>query len=317
MTGVTEPGDRTVLDETERERFEALAAAECLADLRRTMGAATTHDAYFRAKREWATLRGRELATVPREDGLPGTSVLIDGTEFHVHGVTHADTLQERAFVREHVSSFLDDGAAVYCEQGIRPMYFGDFADVYEMDDYRWAMTRCEALGLDDPTADPSAFSGLAEDVDTLAGRFREVTYSLIDSGGDIYGEQFKAVMGDVASYFLVSHEDAAIGADFESFTMNRRAATDPRKLGDLQRYYAKSFLPQPVEREWLRRHDPELELLTHARNERLADYAVYHHDDADAVHLIVGAAHQPGIAYYLRQYASGEKDVGDYEPVP
>ena len=41
-----------------------------------------------------------------------------------------------------------------------------------------------------------------------------------------------------------------------------------------------------------------------------MADYAVSHHGDADAVHLVVGAAHGPGVAYYLRRHRDGERTV-------
>ncbi|MDY6780600.1 MAG: hypothetical protein SV760_08670, partial [Halobacteria archaeon] len=78
--------------------------------------------------------------------------------EFHVHGITHADTDEEREFLRRHVSEFVDNGAVVYCEQGIRRMYFSDFDDVYEMDDYRWALGRCDEFGVE-----PEVESGSAE----------------------------------------------------------------------------------------------------------------------------------------------------------
>jgi hypothetical protein len=119
-----------------------------------------------------------------------------------------------------------------------------------------------------------------------------------------------------VASAFLMSHEDASTGRDFASFSMSRAAARDPSKLPALQDYYRRAFLPQPLEREWLRRHDPALELLTHARNERMADYGVYHNEGSEDVHLVVGAAHQPGVTYYLEQYRDGKRRVEDFEPV-
>ncbi|MEF8774370.1 MAG: hypothetical protein V5A37_06600, partial [Halobacteriales archaeon] len=79
---------------------------------------------------------------------------------------------------------------------------------------------------------------------------------------------------------------------------------------------YETAFLPPPIEREWLRRHDPELELVTHARSERQADYAVYHNDDAREVHLVVGAAHQPGVTYYLERHRDGHRSASEFEPV-
>jgi len=298
----------------QRERLAAYRSAESLAELREVAGAADEHEAYFTAKAEWKELRERELGP-PSSEGLPGARVEFDGRPFFVHGITHQDTDAERAFLREHVDRFLADGAAIYCEQGIRSMYFQDWPDVCQTDDYRWAMWEYEDLDVE-PRVDPAEFEGLLEDIDDLTGRFREGVFSLVDSGRSVYGDRFETVLGDVATYFLTTHEDAARGSGYESFALSRRAAADPSQLGALQRYYETVFLPQPIEREWLRRHDRELAIFSHARNERLADYAVAHVGDAPAVHLIVGAAHQPGVRYYLEAHRDGERSLEGFEAV-
>jgi hypothetical protein len=311
------PDDGSGLTPADRRRLAAFRAAERLADLVDLTGAESEHAAYFAAKREWRDLRGRELSSAP-ETAFPGTCVTVDGTPFCVDGVTHADTTAERAFLREHVSQLLADGAGVYCEQGIRRMYFPDRPDVCAMDDYRWAMARCAELDAESYVADllGDGFDGIAENFDSLASRFQNAVFALVHSGREVYGEEFARALGDVASDFLTSHEGLAVGDEFESFRLSRVAAEDPRHLPELQRYYERAFLPQPLEREWLRRHDPELELVTHARNERMADYAVYHHDAADRVHLVVGAAHQPGVRYYLEQFRDGTRTRSGFEPV-
>jgi hypothetical protein len=305
-----------------RERLAALRSARSLADLVDRTGASDEHGAYFEAKAVWRDLRGRELAATggpppDGNDGLPGARVVVDGRTFRVHGITHAGTAAERSVLREHAAEWLDADAAVYCEQGVRSMYFEDFPAVGSMDDYRWAMAECRRLGIDSHVEDISVegFTGLAEEVDSLAATFREAAFSLVHAGGDVYGERFRAALGDVAGAFLASHEDAATAEDFRSFVLSRRAARDPGLLGQLQRYYERSFLPQPVEREWLRRHDPELEVMTHARNERMADYALAYAGTAPTVHLIAGAAHQPGVRYYLEAVRDGRREPG-YEPV-
>lgn len=302
----SDPGP--ALTPAERERLAAIRATESLADLVALTDARSEHDAYFRAKAEWYDLRGTELAHVPPGDGLPGNAVSIDGDEFVVHGITHADTPQERAYLREHVSRFLADGAEVYCEQGVWPMYFADFPAVGEIDDYRWAMDRCRELdGRSRLEPRGREFDGVVEDVTWIASQFREVAFSLIESGSDTYGDRFAATLGDVAAELLMSHAEFATGEDFESFRRSRRAAENPELLGDLQRYYERRFLPQPIEREWLRRHDRELEVITHARNEYMAEYVTDHHVNGRPVHVIVGAAHQPGVTYYLEANRDGE----------
>lgn len=307
------------LPPVERERLELLRSAERIADLVELTDADSEHEAYFAAKREWAALRDRNLppATASVAD-LPGDVVTIDGRRFVVNGITHADTDAEREFLRKHVSRYLEKGATVFCEQGIRPMYFQDVAGVFEMDDYRWAITECEMLDGETHLSDGTSEASIQfpADVADIASRFRSVTFSLIHSGGDIYGDSFRMALGDLASDFLMSDEDAATAADFESFAKSKRAAHNPVLLAELQRYYKRQFLPQPLEREWLRRHDRELEILSHARNERLADYARYHSRDADTVHLVVGAAHQPGVVYYLEQHRDGMRNLDDFHPV-
>jgi hypothetical protein len=345
-TGASEP-----LTPAERARLDALRAAETLAELIEITSAADEHAAYFSAKAAWRDLRGREIdadglptcarapdttapepslgsdagplpgsdaGPLPGSDAepLPGSCVEIDGHTFTVHGITHADTAEEGEYLREHVREFLDRGATVYCEQGIRRLYFQELDGVCVMDDYRWAMQECRERGIEShATGTLDGFDSIAEEVDSLTDDFREAAFSLIDAGSDVYGERFRAALGDVASAFLTSHESAAIASDFDSFSLSRRAATDPTLLPALQRYYERAFLPQPVEREWLRRHDPELEIVTHARNERMADYAVAHNDTAEEVHLVVGAAHQPGVRYYLEAIRDGVREV-HYEPV-
>jgi hypothetical protein len=324
----------------ERTRLDAIRTAASLAALADVTRTDSEHDAYFAAKDEWRRLRGAELAVeglpdcasdasdatdataegtdTTAEDGadLPGSCVEIDGHRFHVHGITHGDTDAERSFLRDHVQRFRERDASVYCEQGIRGLYFRDIDGVCAMDDYRWAMRECRDRGLDSHAADAvPEFDGLAEEVDSLTNSFREAAFSLIDDAGDVYGDRFRDALGDVASAFLTSHESVATGSDFASFALSREAAADPTRLRDLQYYYERAFLPQPLEREWLRRHDPELEIVTHARNERMADYAVAHNDAASEIHLIVGAAHQPGVRYYLEEIRDGEREVR-YEPV-
>jgi len=304
-------------DEHVHRRLQEIRSAGDLADLVRITGAEDEHEAYVDAKREWAAAMRGVPTPIASAGGLPGTRVVVDGAEFWIHGITHAGTDAEREVLREHVGRFLDEGETVYCEQGIRPMYFDDLPDVCEMDDYRWAMAECRKLDAQSRVATfrDEGHDGILEHLLTRASQFREATFSIIDAGSDVYGEAFASAVGDVASVFFTGHEDLAIRGEYEAFARSRRAAENPAKLFDLQAYYARSFLPQPLEREWLRRHDPELEILTHARNERMAAYALSHHDRAPAVHLIVGAAHQPGIAYYLERYRDDGRPL-PFDPV-
>lgn len=300
----------------EQARYEAIRTAPGLSALASRLGFDDEHEAYFAAKSRWYDLRGRVLDGWEPATGFPGDCVTVDGRVFHVHGITHADTPAERSWVRDHVRRFLDQGGTVYCEQGIRRMYFDDLSAVYEMDDYSWAAKQCHTQDIDTNVAftEADGFGGLVEDVHDLAGSFRESVFSLIDAGREVYGDEFASALGDVASDFLMSHEEFATAEDFTSFRKSRTAAASPERLYDLQLYYKRAFLPQPVEREWLRRHDPELELFTHARNERMADFAVF--DSATGpVHLIVGAAHQPGICYYLDEHREGNRTVDAFEP--
>lgn len=374
MTGLSAAG---------REQLAAIRRARSLSALSDAMGVADEHDAYFEAKARWRQLRGRELDSSPpaadaggdeavdgdvgsvdslRGDAsVPGATVRVGERDVHVHGVTHADTAAEREYLREHVRGFLDAGHTVYCEQGIRGMYFRDFAGACAMDDYRWALRECQRRGIESHV-DGDPFESLAEDVGDVASQFQEAAFSLVDASGDRFGRRFERALGTVASAFFRSHADHATGSDFASFRLRERAAANPTSLWRLQRYYECAFLPQPLEREWLRRHDPELELVTHARNARMADYVVHHADgttleepstttrdssrssessippessglsesstagrsdaggsspgDCGDVHLVVGAAHQPGVRYYLERHRDGDRAVDSFEVV-
>ena len=305
------------LTPSERKWLSRVRDADTLSDLARVVDADSAHEAYLTAKPEWKRLRDIELDDAQVGDGLPGDCVTLDKRRVCVHGITHTDTDAERSFLRDHVDEILDGGGAVYCEQGIRRMYFADMDPVCETDDYEWAMERCR--NRDDAT-------GLAEELEcgfeedsgvnlqALTGRLREMAFSLIDGGSEVYGERFTTALGDVATDFLVTHEDIGTGRNFTAFRKTRLAATDPTRLADLQRYYMQVFLPHPLENEWVRRHDPELNLFTHARNERITAY-VLAHTDTGPVHIITGAAHQPGICYYLTQFRDGAWSP-EFEPL-
>ena len=297
-------------DDSVEQQVEAIRNAEGLAELATAFGTESIHEAYFDAKDCWTNAIRRSQIDASDPTGFPGACVVVDGHEFHVHGITHAGTDAERTFLREHVSTYLDRDAAVYCEQGIRSLYFEPYPSVCEMDDYRWAMEQCKRLDVDSHIAalPETGVDTVLEDIASVASTFREAAFSLIESGREAYGDRFAHALGDVAAGFLTDHADLAVGKSFEAFTLSRAASQNPERLTELQQYYERTFLPQPLEREWLRHHDPELEIVSHARNERMADYVVYHNETAPEVHLIVGAAHQPGIVYYLESYRDGRE---------
>lgn len=306
------PGDTTQLAPADRRWLSQVRAAERLEGLVPLTDQDSAHDAYLAVKPKWRTLRDRELGPLSHGAGLPGATVTIDDRRFHVHGITHADTTTEGDFLRSHVAEFLDAGHDVYCEQGIRSMYFSPFSSVCQMDDYRWAMLRIRNLAADRPLGDLlEPVDDLDDHVASLASHVRDAVYSLVDTGSDLFGDEYTRTLGDVASSVLMRHEDLATGNDFASFALSEHASENPSALAALQRYYETALLPQPLERDWLRRHDAELEILTYARNERMADYAVAHHD-GDPLHIVTGAAHQPGIRYYLERHRS----IEDFEPV-
>ncbi|MFC7072559.1 hypothetical protein ACFQJ7_13980 [Halovenus rubra] len=307
----------------ERTWLDAVRNADTLDALTSIIDTVSEHDAYLKAKERWKILHRREIdGPKSTESTIPGTRVAVDGRPVFVHGVTHADTQKERCFLRKHITNYLDNGAAVYCEQGIRPMYFADMDDVCQVDDYRWAMHHCREQNIDshipgEINREFAADERLGADLRSVASEFRERTFTLIDAGKNMYGDRFTAALGDIASGFLTSHEELATGEDFVSFQLSQQAAANPSQLVELQQYYETVFLPQPLEREWLRRHDPELELFTHARNERIVAYVLYNAPEDTPVHIITGAAHQPGISYYLQAYRDGEWTIRPFETVP
>ena len=294
---------------------DAVRSTESLSELADVLDADSEHEAYFEAKEIWREHTDGWFES-SYDEGLPGDRIVIDGHDFHVHGVTHTGTDEERDFLRKHVSRFHDKGTTVYCEQGIRSMYFEDFPGVCEMDDCSWSTEKAKELAAEEIARGTqlSEFEDIPEDPDGLKSRLRDSVFALVESGSAVYGDRFTDALGDVVSGFLTSHVDASKGDDFESYRTTREVARNPKRLGELQAYYRRNLLPQPLESDWMRKHDPEIEVFTHARNERMADYAVYHNEEDEEVHLIVGAAHQPGVVYYLEQHRDGERTVEDFE---
>jgi hypothetical protein len=155
------------LTPAERALLADVRAAESLDALGRVVGESSPHEAYLTAKELWTPLRERDLGPPDESSGPPAATVTVGETTVYVHGITHADTDAERSFLREHVADYLSEGASVYCEQGIRSMYFHDLPAVCEMDDYRWAIAECRRLDAESNVADlvGSSFSGLDEEL--------------------------------------------------------------------------------------------------------------------------------------------------------
>ena len=78
--------------------IESIRSAEDLAALVELFGAESVHEAYFGATEHWESyqLQRQEQDENGHTEGLPGTCVTVDGTDFHVHGVTHAGTDAEQ-----------------------------------------------------------------------------------------------------------------------------------------------------------------------------------------------------------------------------
>ncbi len=311
----------TGLTESQRDWLEAVRRCTSLEELRREVDVDTEDEAYFTAKEKWFRLRDDELPPA-EEGGLPASKVLVRGTTYHVHGVTHSGRDEERRHVREHVDRYLAEDEEVYCEQGLWRLYFSDRSDVYEIDDYDWAVEHCRANEVceridGEHVGDvlTRGFDAVAEEAGDVLDSVRERLFSAVGAGKKLYGERAADVLGDSLSCLLSDPTALARGDDYRAYRFSRAAAEDPSKLGELQRYYHRRFLPQTLERHWLRLHAPEVELFTHARNERIADYIVYH-SERPVVHVVVGAAHQPGVTEYLMAHASGERDVRGFEPV-
>lgn len=315
-------GSDRELSEEDRAWLDMVRDAGSLEELHGLTGADTDDEAYFAAKHRWYELRDLELPPAEKE-GLPSDVVELREQRFHVHGVTHTGTDVEREHVRRYVDDYLDDGDEVYCEQGLRKIYFQGYPEVYEVDDYDWAAQLCSSRDLYDRLEDEEhvsdvltrGFDAVTEGAGSALTRVRDRLFSAVGAGEFLYGEVTADVLGDALSLLLSDPTALASGDDYQAYNLSDAAATDPQKLGALQRYYHRRFLPQPIEREWLRRHAPEVEVFTHARNERIADFVVYDAEEPE-IHVVVGAAHQPGVVYYLEKHSEGERSVEDFEPL-
>ena len=295
---------------SDRLLMKAFKAARSIQDLREITEAEGSRDAYLTAKETWRELHRTVDESTGREikEGIPGREIDLGRTTYKIHGITHAGTREERDFLRRHVKKYIEDGEKVYTEQGIRGMYFDDFDEVKEIDDYSWASEKIERQ-----RAGELGFDAESEHVDSLKSRVMKKVFSAVSSGEKIYGGKIKHVLGNLASRFLMEPENLGTGENFLSFTLHKEASKNPGKLSVLQSHYEGTFLPQPVEREWLRNQSQELEIYTHSRNERIADYIINEAGDVwnkdQVIHVITGAAHQPGVLYYIDQYKHGFRE--------
>ncbi|MFB6283130.1 MAG: hypothetical protein ABEK59_04245 [Halobacteria archaeon] len=299
---------------SDRLLIKNLKAARSIKDLQEITGIHGPQRAYVKAKKEWHRLHGNGRESYGKEiedGGIPGKKIEVGKTTYKIHGITHSGTEEERKFLKEHVAEMIDKDHDVYTEQGIRRMYFQDLDDVQEMDDYSWASKELRRRRNAEPENSDSSGSKLR--IENLRSGLMRTAFKVITTGEKIYGRRIKRTMGGIASDFLTRPSNMGTGEDFISFTLNRKASRNPEKLEKLQNHYERTFLPQPVEREWLRNQSEVLELYTHSRNERITDYVLDVVGDPwknDAtVHVIAGAAHQPGILYYLNDYRHGFRD--------
>lgn len=297
------------------ERIRRYREAEDLEDLEEITGEESKEEAYFEAKSEWYELMEEYLGEHSNTDDrrLPGDIVEFDvehdrypkDKKFHIHGISHTGRNEEKNFLQSVTEEFVEEGNQVYCEQGFLQMYFKELTEVEEIDDYSWMMSEASEM------SEGEAFEGLSESEKILDG-IQNFLFSLIAEGGDFYGQEIEDTIGEGVTPFLTTKEEKAVGEGFESFVRTDDASKNPKRVIELQNYYKKVLLPVNLERKWLKKHNPELDLLTHARSERIADYVI--HDvinvECNEVRIIVGAAHQCGVAHYLNQYRKNEKSI-------
>ncbi|AEN06960.1 hypothetical protein Halar_3354 [halophilic archaeon DL31] len=79
------------------DRLEAIRNATDLSEFAELYRVESRHEAYFRAKRDWEVAVAERQREAPSPTELPGTTT-VDGHDFHIHGVTHAGTPEERSF---------------------------------------------------------------------------------------------------------------------------------------------------------------------------------------------------------------------------
>ena len=72
------------------DQIEAIRNSETLAELAAVVGADSEEGGYFRAKQIWESAIAQRQEGESPPEGLPGTTVTVEGHSIHVHGVTHA-----------------------------------------------------------------------------------------------------------------------------------------------------------------------------------------------------------------------------------
>ena len=214
-------------------------------------------------------------------DGFPATTVMVNGVQYHIHGISHDEQINDtvRKYIRGELERYLSLEHVVLMEQGVSSLIFRGYIDndprleitfvdlpVVEMDDQSWAK-KVDHKGV---------------------RRFREkakmwrpptTDYDVEDIGCEV-----------------CNHIQA------DSVDTYNRSMGDQTCLADLQNYVFSTHLPEQLHRQYLELFYPEEALMVSGRSRRMAEFASQYETRSREIDMVVGAAHQPGIAYYLQE---------------
>jgi hypothetical protein len=231
-----------------------------------------------RAREEWWALTRKPQGPVGR---FTAREVRVGDTVAWIHGIVHGGRIVARVSpavrkeLRERIAELRRRGCAVIVEQGLKDLLFRGLG-VEEMDDFTYTLRKWP----NQMWAAILKFSGRALVSPILIPPTLRLAERMEDkSGGREWG---------VA---------AAI----------RRALTDIRWLEDLDNAAGAARLPEPLEREFLVKHNPSEAAILSFRSERMADclFEASSRTGSRAIHAVVGAGHAPAMEYYLARRAA------------
>lgn len=271
MPGEGGTGAGTVLGEN--GALQCIRSAEHLDELQQVMEAPAPDEAYFAARRAWHTAMKDVQSQLSPSDSFY-TPVVIEDVPFHVHGVTHYGTPEERQYVRQQVREWVDRGEQVFMEQGL-DAFIG--ADVKQ------------TLGENETRAD------IVEDMDDVSWARQNIP---ISDGGE------EQCLDPIIAAAIDGHEEVSRRAATDStFLPGLERYCERNALPiHLEREWLQRHAPELD--HW--RHGRSERMADYAVHTAVPDQYI------DSVHMIVGARHRTGVLDYLREYHDGQKECDE-----
>lgn len=268
-------------------------------------------EAYEKASEEWWKLK-REHVKPEETEKIPGETVEVAGTRFHVHGIPHDSTLRTYAntqrtsdriqeYLVKQIDRWEDDEEPAYFEENLLPMVIVRGFEALEKDEYNHIKEIKDQTAFDEKVDLEIETEELSK-TEYLKGRAKTALE-----------QRLAGFLSKLAK--KAESEENPHDPGLDRFTTLNMAMSHPKYLKDLQNSERAANLPLQLEYSHGLEHN-QYRLFQAERSIYQANYAVAEalEETSSDAHIVVGASHQPQIADRL-ETLSKRQNIHEIKP--